>query len=308
MPATIAVFAYKRPRHLQRCLEALAANDQASESDLRIFVDGPRGEDDAKAVADVVEVANSALGFKSVSISEAEENLGLAGSLTSGITKVLATEERVIVVEDDILTSRQFLNFMNDHLDAYSDDNRVASIHGYTYPHPKGELPATFFIKGADCWGWATWRRAWRHFNPDGQILLDQLKSQRLLDDFTFGGTAPFDDMLIDQIAGRNDSWAVCWYASALLAGMHTLYPDHPLATNIGEDGSGTHGGTHTSDMQELSDVRVRLQIQDVRESPEARRCFEQYFRARYRIPRSSMGRLLWRYVRRLRQRLLRRM
>ena len=300
VPAAIAVFAFRRPHHLRKCLDALAANDQASESDVRVFGDGPRNESDKRAVSDVVEAAMSATGFRTISISQAEHNLGLAKSLTSGISQVLETEERVIVVEDDILTSKYFLSFMNDNLDAYAEDDRVASIHAYTYPHPRHKLPSTFFVKGADCWGWGTWRRAWAYFNPDSGYLLREIRKKGLMDDFTFRGTAPFDDMLIDRIAGRNDSWAICWYASALLADMLTLYPDQPMAINIGEDGSGTHGGSNTSYLQEVANTRIVPLRREVVENPEARRCFEDYFRTRYRLPNSYMGRLSWRYIRRL--------
>ena len=304
MPATIAVFAYRRPHHLQACLDALSSNDIASESKVHIFVDGPKGPKDIDLVEEVADVATQASGFRSVQISRSRINLGLSKSVTTGIDTVLKAEDRIIVVEDDILTSIHFLSFMNDHLEQYSNDARVASVHGYVYPHPQGILPETFFVKGADCWGWATWKRAWKFFNPDGEFLLAQLRLHELINEFTFNGFAPFDDMLLDQIAGRNDSWAVRWHASALLADMLTLYPDQPMAVNIGEDGSGSHGGKSTLYTQALSPDRISVSGLDPEENSDARRLFEDFFLSRYHLPQSHLGRLAWRYMRRLKRKL----
>lgn len=252
----------------------------------------------------VLRVARSAEGFKSVSVHESPRNKGLSASLTTGIDSILARSERVIVLEDDLIVSEWFLQYMNDHLELYATDEKVASIHGYVYPHPTGVLPDTFFIRGADCWGWATWRRAWQKFNPDGRMLLQELRRQNLLDAFDFGGTAPYQEMLIDQIAGRNDSWAVRWYASALLAGMVTLYPDTAMAVNVGEDGSGSHGGSTTAYVQELATGPLRAVRIPSDENPEARAMFEAFFSRRYRLPPSPLGRLAWRYARRVKQRI----
>jgi hypothetical protein len=183
----------------------------------------------------------------------------------------------VIVIEDDIIVSRAFLEFMNDHLDLYANNPEVASIHGYVYPHVR-ELPSTFFISGADCWGWGTWRRAWTQYRADGDALLDELQRRNLIDTFDFEGSAAYVDMLRDQIAGRNDSWAVRWYASALLAGMYTLYPNRSLASNIGSDGSGSHGGVSGAFDVEVSNEPVpaiRIPIED---SAIGRKTFIEFF------------------------------
>lgn len=276
-PAPVALFAWQRPLHTQRAISALARNPEADATDLFVFVDGPRNDKESEQVAEVIKIAEAASGFLSVSLQTSTRNLGLSRSITGGVTSVLEHSERVIIVEDDIVVSRSFLRYMNTHLELYANDFSVASIHGYVYPHPR-ELPPTFFIAGADCWGWGTWRRAWEHYKADGSALLQELTQRGLLSTFDFGGTAGYVDMLKDQIAGRNDSWAVRWYASALLGGMYTLYPNRSLATNIGADGSGRHGGVSSAFDVEISHDPVPAIRIPVEESALGRTAFAEFF------------------------------
>ena len=277
--APVALFAWQRPGHTQRVLDALAASTGAHETDLFVFVDGPRNDRETARVAEVISIAERAVGFRSVSVQASPTNLGLSRSITGGVTSVLRHSETVIVVEDDIVVSRSFLDYMNSHLNLYADDDSVASIHGYVYPHAR-DLPPTFFIAGADCWGWATWRRAWIRYRADGSALLSELREQDLLATFDFGGTARYVDMLRDQIAGRNDSWAVRWYASALLSGMFTLYPNRSLVMNIGSDGSGSHGGVSTAFAVEVCHEGVAAVRVPIADSPAGREAFCEFFTA----------------------------
>jgi hypothetical protein len=294
----VALFAWQRPWHTQHVLEALAASTRAEETDLFVFVDGPRHDRETGRVAEVISIAKNAVGFRSVSVQAAVTNLGLSRSITGGVTSVLQHSETVIVVEDDIVVSRSFLEFMNSHLELYADDPAVASIHGYVYPHAR-DLPPTFFIAGADCWGWATWRRAWIQYRADGGALLDELQRRNLMDTFDFGGSAGYGDMLRDQIAGRNDSWAVRWYASALLGGMYTLYPNRSLATNIGSDGSGSHGGVSSAFDVEVSNDPVPAIRVPIEDSAIGRQAFSEFFDSqRSGAGRSPIGRLARRWLR----------
>ena len=139
-----------------------------------------------------------------------------------------------------MVTSPYFLRYMNDALEFYEDEEQVISIHGYIYP-VKDILPETFFLKGADCWGWATWKRGWNLFEPDARKLLDRLKARRLTRRFDFDGSYAYTKMLDDHVKGKNNSWAIRWYASAFLEEKLTLYPGKSLVFNTGNDASGTH-------------------------------------------------------------------
>lgn len=272
------VFAHRRPDHLRRTLDALAQNHGADQTDVTVICDGPRRPDEVPACNAVSREAEQVRPFNSITIERRESNFGLARSIIDGVSRMLARHERVVVLEDDIVTSFAFLTYMNDALERYSTDDRVISVHGYSFPT---EIEKPFFLKGADCWGWATWRRGWKLFNPDGELLLQRLRELALTDAFDFGGYYPYTRMLEDQIAGRNDSWAIRWYASALLADKLTLYPGRSLVRNIGTDGTGTHGGLTDRFEGDLAKKAPDLSSLVVVESAAARAAFERYFRER---------------------------
>jgi hypothetical protein len=241
--APVVLFAYARAEHLRRTVTSLRANPQAAQTDVYIFCDAAKRPEHQVQVDRVRAFASSVDGFRSVTLSLAERNAGLARSVIEGVTDVLTRHGRAIVLEDDLELSPHFLHYMNDGLQRYEHDERVASIHGYIYPVEE-PLPETFFLQGADCWGWATWSRAWSGFETDGRVLLAELRARALCHHFDFDGQYPYTDMLVDQIAGRNDSWAIRWHASCYLKGLLTLYPGRSLVENIGNDSSGTHCAT----------------------------------------------------------------
>jgi len=238
--APIALFAYRRPDHLSRTLEALRANPEASQTELFVFCDGAKDASAAAGVDAVRALLQGDLGFAATHIVARDSNYGLARNITEGVSEVLGCRETVIVVEDDIIVSPLFLRFMNEALNYYWGSPTVGSISGYCYPMPD-PMPETYFIRGADCWGWATWRDRWSVYNPDGAALLRELKARNLYPAFDFDGAMPYVEMLKGQIVGQNDSWAVRWHASCFLRDMLILYPGRALAYNIGQDGSGTH-------------------------------------------------------------------
>jgi len=238
--APVVLFTYNRPWHTEKSIDALRNNVLADQSELFIFSDGPRSTEEKVAVDSVRKYLKTIIGFEKVSIVEREGNLGLANSIISGVSEIVNRFGRVIVLEDDLVCSPFFLKYMNEALDYYEKEMTVISIHGYVYPVAK-KLPETFFLKGADCWGWATWKRGWDLFQSDGEKLLDELRQRNLGKEFDFNGAYPYTKMLEDQIRGKNNSWAIRWYASAFLKGRLTLYPGRSLIRNIGTDESGTH-------------------------------------------------------------------
>jgi hypothetical protein len=239
--APVALFVYKRPEHTKRTLEALLDNSGFDGRTLLIFSDGPKTPADQKAVDSVRAICREVTGAN-VKIIESKTNLGLATSIITGVSKTVNDYGRVIVLEDDLVTSPSFLRFMDSALEKFKNERRVASIHGYSYP-AEG-LPESYFLRGADCWGWATWKRAWDLFEPNSEELLRKLKRKRLLPAFDFQGAYPFSEMLRRHAVGLNDSWAIRWHASIYLEDMLTLYPGRSLISNIGLDGSGSNSGS----------------------------------------------------------------
>lgn len=239
-PAPVVLFVYNRPWHTHQTVEALKKNELAAKSDLFIYADGPKKTEHIDTVQEVREYIRTITGFSSVSIIERNQNFGLAKSIINGVSEVLERFERVIVLEDDMVTSPYFLRFMNEALDIYDKEEKVISIHGYMFP-VQGELPETFLLRGADCWGWATWKRGWELFEEDGKKLLKKIQQKQLQSVLDFNGSYGYTRMLKDQIEGKNDSWAIRWQASAIVNNKLTLYPGRSLVRNIGTDESGTH-------------------------------------------------------------------
>lgn len=277
--APIALFVYKRPRHTQQTLESLAANEGASESELFIFCDGPKRPEDAKAVEEVRRLVKSRQWCGKINIIERDKNLGLANSIISGVTQVVTAYGKIIVLEDDMVSSPYFLKFMNDALEFYETEERVISIHGYVYPI-KTQLPETFFIKDTGCWGWATWKRGWDLFEADGQKLLKELEERRLTKKFDMNGSYNFTKMLRDQTQGKNDSWAIRWQASAFLKDKLTLFPGKSLIKNIGFDSTGTHCNVTNSFDVEVTMKPIKIEKISIQENPDGLKEFERYFKS----------------------------
>jgi hypothetical protein len=279
--APIVLFVYNRPSHTRRTLETLANNEGSKNATLYIFADGPKRNDPdlLEKIRQTRAVICEKQWCGQVHIQESESNKGLSRSVIEGVTQVVNEHGSVIVLEDDMETAPYFLDYVNDALICYKDDPKVACIAGYIYP-VQGRLPETFFLKGADCWGWATWKEKWQLFEPDGKKLLAQLEERSLTAAFDFDHTYPYTSMLQDQIAGKNDSWAVRWYAAAFLADTYCLYPGVSLVQNIGNDGSGTHAEASDRYKSDLANERIRVVSIPVQDHIGARELVKAYFRS----------------------------
>lgn len=242
MYAPITLFVYNRPAHTRQTLEALQKNVLAKDSDLIIFSDAPKSESQAAAVREVRRYIHQIAGFKSVTIVERQANFGLARSIIDGVTSVVNERGRIIVLEDDLVTSPYFLSFMNTALETYKDDDKVMHISGYMFPVDNTDMPETFFLRTASCWGWATWSRAWRHFKKTPKQLLDGYTEQTIRL-FNMDGAYNFWAQIEQNERGLIDTWAVFWYASVFQKGGLCLHPKFSMVSNIGHDDTGIHCG-----------------------------------------------------------------
>lgn len=260
-PAPVALFVYNRPDHTRQTLEALSHNRLASETSLFVFSDGPKDnatDEDRARIRATRDLVCSQAWTKRVTLIESSTNRGLAASIIHGVGRVLAEFDRVIVLEDDIVTSPGFLEFLNRGLELYANEPRVMHLSGYMYPLGL-QSRDTVFLRVLSCWGWATWSRAWRSYQDDLQPHFDYLNSPERIHKFNIEGHADFYRQLLDNRSGRIRSWAVRWYASWLARDGLALFPTQSLVRNIGHDGSGVHCATDQRFNSELCDsVPVR--------------------------------------------------
>ncbi|NPD91118.1 glycosyltransferase [Xylanibacter muris] len=275
----ILLFVYNRPLHTQQAVEALKNNDIAKQTELFIYSDAAKNETDYDNVAKVREYIRNITGFANITITERCENYGLARNIIDGVTEIINRYGKVIVLEDDLIVAPYFLQFMNDALDTYKDEPKIGHIQAYDFTNDPA-LPDTFLIKFTGSWGWGTWSRAWKHFNPDGKALLKELEERKLTHTFDFNGNYKFTRMLRRQTEGRNNSWAIRWNASLFLAGILSLNTGKSLVQNNGFDGSGTNcggGGLYQSNL--YTDRLDVVKITDIRENATARQAFTKYYR-----------------------------
>jgi len=245
-PAPIALFVYKRPRHTLQTLEALMANYGAEQSHLYIFSDGPRNNADAEtleSIRAVRSVMRQKQWCRSVTMIESDSNKGLSRSIISGTTELVETFGKVIVIEDDLVTSPYFLSYMNDALDRYAESEKVMQISGYQFPIRITGACDALFLPLTTSWGWAVWQRSWKYFDPEAKgykmLLSDAIRKER----FNLDGAYDYAQMLTMQMQGKVDSWAIRWYLSVFLRDGLVLYPQKSLVANIGFDNSGEHCG-----------------------------------------------------------------
>ena len=243
LSAPIVVFLHARPEHSRRCLDSLAANPEFAASPLYLFCDGARDERSLARVEAVRRMARR-LEHPRKQVIESPVNRGLAASVIDGVGRVLARHGRVIVVEDDLVLGRGFLRYMNDALERYHDHERVMQVSGHMWPvEPEHDGHDALFLPVANSWGWATWSRAWRHFDPDMREMARLERLPELRRRFDVGGACPYFEYLRRQRAGRADSWFVRWYLSLFMRDGLVLYPRRSLVRNLGFDGTGVHCG-----------------------------------------------------------------
>lgn len=263
----IAVFAFKRPHHLARVLQSLGHQSSPCDLPIHLFLDGPRDLDDHDAVAATRQTADSYAERLRLIIHASPVNRGLYHSLTGGISAVLAEHEQVIVLEDDVEVSTYFLDYMLAALACYDSEQAVASIHAYL-PPLSFDLPDSFFLRGADCWGWATWRDRWALYRHDAAAMAAEIRCRGLARAFDLGDLMPNLRLLDERAAGRSRSWAICWHASCFLADRYTLHPGRSLARNIGLDYSGEHCVPSPSLEASLTDRPLPVHPLKVEENP----------------------------------------
>lgn len=251
MYAPIIVFAYNRPDHLKRTLTALAKNKEAKESDLFIFIDGPKSDATKEKNEAVYAVAKQYKTgyFNDVVIKRSKINKGLARSVIIGVDEIINQYGKVIVTEDDAVCSPAYLSFMNGALDYYEDKEQIWSVGGYTVPIKiPVEYPYDVIVtQRSSSYAWATWKNRWEKVDwkvEDYKRFRWNICARR---GFNKWGTDRAS-MLDDQMNGRVNSWAIRFDYAMYKNRMFNILPIYSLIQNIGHDGSGTHSIVDTSD------------------------------------------------------------
>lgn len=233
--APLIIFTYNRLDTLELVIKSLQKNILADETDLFIFSDFARKEKDIKSVNRVRSFLNSVDGFKSVTIIERKENYGLAKNIIEGVTDIIDKYEKVIVLEDDLITSRNFLSYMNQALDFYEDDERIFAISGYTgnLPSLKNLEDEGYLSYRPSSWGWATWKKEWIKNDWKVKDFDEFVRDKKAIKNFNRGGI-DMTRMLKHCIEGKNHSWAIRWSYTMYKLDKYCFYPKISKVQNVG--------------------------------------------------------------------------
>ena len=255
--APIVLFVYDRPNHTMRTLEALRNNFNADRSNLYIYSDAAKDELSLKKVEEVRAYIKNFKGFKKIEINERPKNFGLAASITSGVTEILDEFGKIIVLEDDLVTSPYFLNFMNKALDYHIDHKNVWHISGWNYPIHDAIQQDYFFTHVMNCWGWGTWKDRWQNFNIDKKQDIYTWDKAKIRE-FDLDNSGIFWSQIIANKNNKINTWAVFWYATIFANKALCLNPSQSFVKNIGFDGSGVNCG------EESNQVDIELSQKDI--------------------------------------------
>ena len=254
--APVVLFVYNRPLHTQQTIDALQKNVWASSSELFIYSDQAKSEDVQENVDKVRSLIALITGFKKITVINREKNFGLANSIIDGVSKVVKEYGKVIVLEDDLVTSPYFLKFMNESLDFYKNENRVWHISGWNYPIDADGLDDVFLWRLMNCWGWATWENRWRYFEKNTDKLIGEFSKQQVKY-LNLDGTNDAWAQVISNKQNKISTWAVYWYATIVKNRGLCLNPAKTFVQNIGLDGSGMNCGIDNSYFDLLSKKHV---------------------------------------------------
>ena len=243
--APIVVFVYNRPWHTEQTLNDLMQNDLADQSVLFIYADGPKEnatDEQIEIIKKVRQIIRNKQWCKEVHIIEAEINKGLADAIIDGVTKIVNEFGKVIVLEDDLVTSKYFLRFMNDALHIYESNAGIMQVNGYMFPIKTVGTGSAIILPMISSWGWATWKRAWDLFDPNATGYEDLKINKKLSFEFDLDNSYPNTQMLLTQMEeNKINSWAIRWWWSVFKAKGLSIFPDHSLVNNIGFGKEATH-------------------------------------------------------------------
>jgi len=242
----IVIFVYNRSEHTARLLNSLRDCEELTHSEIYVFCDGPKNMQDKLQVDKVREVISDFAKTRDCAVKLRPSNLGLAASIISGVTEVLRNHNSVVVLEDDLLVSKDFLRYMNWGLRAFEDQPRIFSLTGYTFPPAYFSLPddyenQIFLSPRCGSWSWATWRDRWETVDWEMLDFEEFMGDERRTTKFNEIGW-DLSRMLELQHSGGIDSWAIRFCYAHFKASAYCVHPRSTLVHNSGLDRTGTHG------------------------------------------------------------------
>lgn len=233
MLAPIVIFAFNRPKSLQRMIESLRSNALYEESEKFVFIDGPRNDKDRRKIQEVLTIAQEV----TLNVSVSAVNKGLGHSIISGVSVVIEKYGKAIVLEDDLICTPNFLSYMNQALDFYEQDQRIISVCGYglKIKRPKNYDGDVYLSGRSSSWGWATWRDRWKSVDWEVRDWAEFSHDRKKIKEFNKNGSDMFS-MLKGYMEGRNRSWAIRFCYNQYKTRRYSVCP---FLSKVDNDGFG---------------------------------------------------------------------
>ncbi|MGL1935253.1 MAG: glycosyltransferase [Fibrobacterales bacterium] len=277
--APIVLFVFNRLDHTQQTIMSLQKNKLASESDLTIYSDAGRDDNEKKVVDNVRAYLSTIDGFKNVTVVKGKENRGLANSIIEGVTEIINKYGKIIVIEDDLVTSPMFLTYMNNALGHFENTDKVWHISGWNYPILNGETNETFLWRTMNCWGWATWADKWQFYEKNIDKVLSSF-SKKDINRFNLEGCVDLWEQVEGNRTERINTWAIFWYATIFKKQGLCLNPTQTYVKNIGHDGSGVNCGKSDVEDDQMLNLGMNSHFPEVfEENPVYVRKIKKYFK-----------------------------
>ena len=266
--APIILFVYNRREHTKQTIQALQKNVLAAKSILYIYTDGTKNKSNNESVQAVREYIKGIDGFKEIIIIERNNNIGLGNNIIDGVTEVLNNYGKAIILEDDLITSQYFIEYMNTGLYYYRDKKKVYSICGFCPEYVSENIPDNyeydvFCNTRNESQGWGTWNNRWEKVDwliKDYNEFKKDREKQREFNRSAYNMT----EMLKLQMKGIIDSWAIRWDYHIFKNNGVSIFPVNSLIRNIGFDGTGRHSRkTNKYDSKLVSGFKVKKVIAD---------------------------------------------
>lgn len=260
--APVCLFVWRRLSETQETIRHLQTNHLAPNTELFIFVDGAKKPTDEPRVQEVINYVQHVAGFKKVTLKISTVNKGLSQSIIGGVTEVLQRFGKVIVLEDDLLTSPNFLNYMNGALDHYEHNRKVYSVSGYSFKinFSKDYYFDHYFSVRGSSWGWATWLDRWETIDWEVSDYAQFISSWKKRRSFNKGGS-DLSGMLRKQMEGKINSWAIRWCFQQWKNEQLTVYPRTSKIKNIGFGATATHTSQKTAEHEVQLDEGTNIEF-----------------------------------------------
>ena len=253
MKTPVAFIIFKRPDTTQAVFEMIR---QAKPSKLLVIADGPRKDKprEAEQCATTRAIIDQVDWDCEVLTNYSDVNQGCKQRVSSGLDWVFNTVEEAIILEDDCLPDFTFFRFCEELLNEYRHDERIMMISGSNYSVEwKSAIQSYHFSFGNSIWGWASWRRAWQHYDVKMKLWFDLENKSKVRDITADEIVYHYKSRGFDLAAlGKDDDWAFAWDLAKLLQSGLTIFPSANLISNLGVD--------YTSRADEEAKLKVGFQ------------------------------------------------